>query len=116
MKKEFLCIIPAKGGSMRLARKNVADLCGRPLISYTIEAAKKSGLFEEVYVSTEDEEIAEVSRSFGATVPYKRPAELAKDLAGVVDVCLHMIEYLEQKGKSFATLFILLPTSPLRSV
>lgn len=113
--EEYLCIIPAKGTSTRFKKKNIADLCGRPLISYSIEAAKKSGLFKNVYVSTENEEIKRISESLGAVVPYIRPYELSKDPAGVVDVCLHMIEFLEGEGKHFRTLFILYPTSPLRT-
>ncbi len=116
LKEEFLCIIPAKGASTRLKKKNIIDLCGRPLIHYTIEAALKSGLFKDIYVSTEDDEVKAVSESLGTVVPYIRPEELSRDPAGVVEVCLHMIEYLESEGEHYETLFILLPTSPLREV
>jgi N-acylneuraminate cytidylyltransferase/CMP-N,N'-diacetyllegionaminic acid synthase len=115
LKRELLCIIPAKGASTRLKRKNIIDLCGKPLIYYTIEAARKSGLFKDIYVSTEDTEIKTIAEAFGAVVPYLRPEELSRDPAGVVDVCFHMIEYLEEKGEHYKTLCILLPTSPLRT-
>lgn len=113
MKGGNLCIIPAKGASTRLKRKNVVNLCGKPLLYYTVENAKKSKLFADIYVSTEDDDIKKVAESLGAIVPYKRPEELSHDPAGVVDVCLHMIEHLEREGKEFETLYILLPTSPL---
>jgi CMP-N-acetylneuraminic acid synthetase len=112
---ERLCIIPAKGASTRLRRKNAAELRGKPLIQYSIEAARASGLFREVHVSTEDAEIQRLAESLGAVVPYVRPEELARDPAGVVEVCLHMLEFLEARGGRFRTLVILLPTSPLRT-
>jgi CMP-N-acetylneuraminic acid synthetase len=115
LKEEFLCIIPAKGASTRLKKKNIIPLCGKPMIYYTIDAARKSGLFRDIYVSTEHAEVKKISESLGAVVPYKRPRELSIDPAGVVDVCLHMIDYLESRRKFYETLFILLPTSPLRT-
>ncbi len=115
LKEQFLCIIPAKGASTRLKKKNIVSLCGKPLIFYTIDAARKSDFFKDIIVSTDDEEIKAVSESFGAVVPYKRPEKLSHDPAGVVDVCLHMIEYLEEQGRHYEVLFILLPTSPLRT-
>ncbi|MEG6616505.1 acylneuraminate cytidylyltransferase family protein [Peptococcaceae bacterium 1198_IL3148] len=115
MTEKVVCIIPGKGGSTRFPRKNVYPLLGKPLIAYTIEAAKESDLFNDIYVSTEDEEIKEVSQKYGASVPYLRPEYLSKDPAGVVDVCLHMLDYLGQQGKVYDTLIILLPTSPLRN-
>lgn len=115
MKEKILCIIPAKGGSTRLPKKNVMKLCGKPLIAYTIEAALQSGLFGDVFVSTEDDEVVEIAKDYGATIPYKRPEELAKDPAGVVDVCLHMIDYFEAQGIYYTILCVLLPTTPLRT-
>jgi CMP-N,N'-diacetyllegionaminic acid synthase len=115
LSENLLCIIPAKGSSTRLKRKNIAMLCGKPMIAYSIEAARDAGIFDEIFVSTDDEEIKNISESLGAVVPYKRPEALSRDPAGVVDVCLHMIEYFEKNGKFYETLFILLPTSPLRT-
>jgi len=111
-----LCLIPARGGSRRFPRKNLAPLCGKPLIAYTIIAARASGLFDRVVVSTEDEEIREVAQAWGAEVPFRRPAELATDTAGNVDVCLDTLARLASEGERFDFLGCLLPTSPLRTV
>jgi CMP-N-acetylneuraminic acid synthetase len=108
-----LTIIPAKGGSTRLKRKNIAEIDGKPLIAYPIENAKRSGLCERVIVSTEDREIAEIARKYGAEVPFIRPIELARDPATVSDVCLHALEKMDSDGNIFKTLIILLPTAPL---
>jgi len=110
-----LGLIPAKGGSQRLARKNVLPLGGRPLIQWAIEAATKSGVFDKLLVSTEDREIAEMAISFGAQVPFMRTNDLARDPAGVVDVALHVIERLRQLGELFDVLIVMLPTCPFRS-
>lgn len=115
MSQRPLCLIPARGGSKRLARKNVAPLCGKPLIAYSIEAALESGVFDKVIVSTEDEEIAAVARENGATVPFFRPAALAADDVRVVYVCLHALDYFAERGHAYDTLCVLLATSPLRT-
>ena len=111
--KGILAIIPAKGGSTRLRRKNIAGIAGKPLIAYPIENAKKSGLCDKIVVSTEDIKIAEVARKYGAEVPFMRPLELARDPATVSDVCLHALEKIKKKGAVYRTLIILLPTAPL---
>ncbi len=111
----ILCIIPAKGGSTRFPQKNIALLNGKPLLSYTIDCAQKSHLMTDIVVSTEDESVKNIAEKYGVTVPYLRPSKLARDPAGVVEVCLHMIDFLERKGKKYQTLIILLPTSPLRT-
>ncbi len=80
-----IAIIPARGGSKRVPRKNIKAFHGRPMIAYSIQAALESGLFTRVVVSTDDAEIAEVARSWGAEVPFLRPAELADDHAGTVE-------------------------------
>ncbi len=108
-----LCIIPARGGSKRIPRKNVAELCGKPLIAYTIEAALRSGLFGAVVVSTDDAEIASVSRRYGAEV-MDRSSRLSGDRATVIDVCLDVVARCKKQGRRFRRLCILLPTSPLR--
>ena len=111
--KSVVAIIPAKGGSKRLRRKNIAVIAGKPLIAYAIENAKKIGLCDRVIVSTEDPEIAEVARKYGAEVPFVRPIELARDPATISDVCLHALEKIDKEGTVYKTLIILLPTAPL---
>lgn len=88
-----LCVIPARGGSKRIARKNIRAFAGKPIIAWSIAAARESGLFYRVVVSTEDEEIAEVGRHWGAEVPFRRPAELADDYTGTNAVVKHAIEW-----------------------
>lgn len=100
---------------MRLPRKNIMDLGGRPMIAYTIEAALECDLFEQVNVSTEDEEIAQIVREHGAAVPYMRPHDLATDQAGVVEVCLHMLDFFKSRGQTYDVMGVLLPSSPLRN-
>src|SRR6202034_3827976 len=112
----MLCTIPARAGSKRLPGKNLQTLAGRPLIAYTIEVARQSGLFETVYVCTEDEEIADVARSCGASVPILMPQELCGDLVASHIPCRHMASHLAGLGQSTDTLVCLQPTSPLRSV
>ena len=74
-----LCVIPARGGSKRIPRKNIKIFCGKPIIAYSIEAALNTDFFDEVIVSTDDIEIAEIAKSYGATVPFIRPKDLAPD-------------------------------------
>lgn len=93
-----VCIIPARGGSKRIPRKNIKDFLGRPIIAYPIEAAKKSGLFDRVIVSTDDEEIADVAKRFGAEIPFLRPKELSDDFTGTIPVIAHAIKELEKGG------------------
>lgn len=102
-----LCVVPARRGSKRLPEKNIADLGGRPMLAYTVEAALESGLFERVLVSTEDDAIAELAASLGAT-PHRRPVELAGDLVSATDVCL---EALQDED----AVVCLQPSSPLRT-
>ncbi len=109
-----LCVIPARGGSKRLKRKNIALLDGKPLVAYTIEAALQSEIFEQVCVSTEDEEIADLARHYGAKVPFMRPPELATDTTSVVQTMLHALDFYTNNGMDFDTLGVLLATAPLR--
>jgi CMP-N-acetylneuraminic acid synthetase len=111
-----LCLIPAKGGSTRLARKNVIKLGGRPLLGWAIDVARDCGLTDRIVVSTEDEAVAAVARELGADVPFLRPLHLARDPAGVVDVALHALTTLREQGDDYQTVVILLPTCPFRSV
>jgi pseudaminic acid cytidylyltransferase len=108
-------MIPARGGSKRVKRKNVRDLNGEPLISYTIKAANESDIFDEVIVSTEDSEIAEIAEDYGANIPFRRPSKLASDTAQVVDVVDHTLSYYEEQGIEFDHLAVLLATTPLRT-
>jgi len=110
----ILGLIPAKGGSVRVARKNLRILEGKSLLQWAIDSAENSGCLDRLVVSTEDEEIASAARACGAEVPFMRPAHLAKDPYGVVDVCLHALDVLECEGERFDHLVILLPTSPFR--
>lgn len=110
-KMKIVAIITARGGSKGLPRKNVLPLNGKPLIAYTIEAALKSHVFDKVVVTTDDEEIKNVSLAFGAEV-IDRPAELATDRASSIDVLVHAIESL--KEEQFTHFMLLQPTSPLR--
>ena len=109
-----LCLIPARGGSKRFPRKNVAPLKGRPLLSYSISAARASGLFEEVYVSTDDGEIARIAAAEGATV-LERPEALAGDQARVIDVALHALDVFEDEGRIYDNLCVVYATAPLMS-
>ena len=108
--KTFLAIIPARGGSKRLPRKNVLDLCGKPLIAYTIEAALKSKYIDKVIVSSDDEEILNISSNFGADI-IKRPIDLANDTATTFDTIKHTIDNFEK----YDYIVLLQPTSPLRN-
>lgn len=94
----IVAIIPARGGSKRIPRKNVKDFCNKPMIAWSIEAAKASGCFDQILVSTDDPEIADTARARGATVPFMRPAELSDDYAGTVPVIRHAVEWLDQHG------------------
>ncbi|MFA6530278.1 MAG: acylneuraminate cytidylyltransferase family protein [Candidatus Micrarchaeia archaeon] len=112
---EFLCVIPARGGSKGVPRKNVRLLGGIPLIAHSIRSALDSGIFPEVYVSTEDPEIAEVSRKFGAMI-IDRPQELAIDKAPMPPVIEHALSWAKAKnGVEPKFVFMLQPTSPFRS-
>lgn len=113
---KLVSIITARGGSKRLPGKNIKDLCGKPLIAHTIEAALQCNSIDGCYVSTEDASIASVSREFGADVIY-RPDVLASDSASSVDVIFHALMELETRLGVLPKAFVLLqPTSPLRSV
>jgi CMP-N,N'-diacetyllegionaminic acid synthase len=113
--QKVLGLIPAKGASTRLPRKNIRLLGGRPLIEWTIAAAKKSGVCSRIVVSTEDAEVAKVSRAAGADVPFDRPKNLAVDPAGVVEVALHALDALDAQGERYDVICIMLPTCPFRT-
>ena len=108
-----LAIIPARGGSKRIPRKNIRDFLGKPIIAYSIETALESGLFEEVMVSTDDKEIAEVAKKYGAKVPFMRSEENADDYATTVDVLVEVLQTFQQQGKDFESGCCIYPTAPL---
>ena len=108
-----VAIIPARGGSKRIPRKNMKMFCGKPIISYSIESALSSGLFDEVFVSTEDKEIADFSKSKGAVVPQYRSNKNADDYATTSDVLLEVISYYASQNKKPDLICCIYPTSPL---
>ena len=112
--KMNLCVIPARGGSKRIPKKNIKDFNGKPLIAYSIETAKKSGLFSKIVVSTDSEEIAKISENFGAKILW-RPKELADDYAGSTEVFEHAIKELNKNGE-FEYACMIYPTAPLLTV
>jgi CMP-N,N'-diacetyllegionaminic acid synthase len=113
----IMAVIPARGGSKGVPRKNIADLGGKPLIAYTIEVARKSKLIDAAIVSTDDAGIAAVARSLGADVPFLRPAELARDDSPDIDFMRHALEWVEtHRGWHPEIMVILQPTMPFRRV
>ncbi len=113
--KRILAVIPARGGSKGIPHKNIISLCRKPLISYTIETSKNSRYIDYIMVSTDDEEIAKVSKKYGADIPFMRPAELASDTSKTVDVVIHVIDELKKRKQLFDVLVLLQPTAPLRT-
>lgn len=110
-----IAIIPARGGSKRIPKKNIKSFLGKPIISYPIEAALKSKLFNEIMVSTDDEEIAEISKMLGASVPFLRSKKNSDDFATTVDVLLEVIEEYKKRGKVFDYVCCIYPTTPFIS-
>src|SRR5262249_36192083 len=111
----ILGLIPARGGSKGVPRKNIKLLCGRPLLAYTVEAALSSSFLSRVILSTEDEEIARVAQRFGVEVPFLRPQDLARDETPMLPVAQHALRFLEERDERFDALCLLQPTNPLRS-
>ena len=107
-----ICVIPARGGSKRIPRKNIKKFNGKPIIAYSIEAALKSNCFDQVIVSTDDDEIAEVAKKYGAQVPFLRPDELSNDYAGTIPVIKHAIEWMEDNKSSVENVCCLYATAP----
>ncbi|MCR5195044.1 MAG: acylneuraminate cytidylyltransferase family protein [Pseudobutyrivibrio sp.] len=112
----MIAFIPARGGSKGVPGKNIKEICGKPLIAWTIEAAKKAECIDRVIVTTDDEAIAEVAKKHGAEVPFMRPAELSSDTASAIDVYLHATEFvMNETGEKVDKFMVLLPTVPLRT-
>lgn len=114
-KKDILVVIPARSGSKGIPGKNIKKLHGKPLINYTIEAAKEIFENSQVIVSTDDKEIAEIAASHGANIPFLRPKELAQDDSSTRDVILHLVDYFELKKSMPSVIVLLQVTSPLRN-
>ncbi len=115
-KEKILAVIPARGGSKGIPRKNIKLLGGKPLIAWSIEVAKHCPLIDRVIVSTDDKEIANVAREYGAEVPFVRPEELAEDLTPTLPVIVHTVKWLEENEKYYCDSVILLaPTFPFRT-
>lgn len=111
-----IAIITARGGSKRIPRKNIKLFCGKPIIAYSIKAALQSGLFEEVMVSTDDEEIAGIAGEYGAKVPFMRSREGAGDYASTDDVLLEVLTAYKERGREFDAFCCLYPTAPFVTV
>lgn len=110
-----VAIIPARGGSKRIPRKNIREFCGKPMIAWSIEAATASGCFDRIIVSTDDREIAELAKQFGADVPFLRPPELSDDYAGTLPVIRHAVEWLQQQGEPVDYACCIYATAPFIS-
>ena len=107
-----ICVIPARAGSRRIPRKNIKEFNGKPIIAYSIEAALKSNCFSQVIVSTDDNEISEVAKKYGAHVPFVRPDELSNDYVGTIPVIKHTIEWMEDNNNYIENVCCLYATAP----
>lgn len=112
MTKRRLAIITARGGSKRIPRKNIKEFCGKPILLYSIEAALTAGVFEEVMVSTDDAEIAELAKKAGAAVPFLRSEETSNDYASTDEVIMEVLKEYEKQGKTFDSFCCIYPTAP----
>jgi N-acylneuraminate cytidylyltransferase len=107
-----IAVIPARGGSKRIPRKNIKDFCGKPMIAWSIEVAKASGLFDHIIVSTDDAEIADVAKQWGAEVPFMRPADLSNDHAGTTEVIAHATQWAIDQGWPVTAVCCIYATAP----
>ncbi len=107
-----ICIITARGGSKRIPRKNICEFCGKPMLAYSVECALESGIFDTVMVSTDDEEIAEVARAYGAEVPFMRSEATSNDYATTADVLREVLGEYKARGTEFDVMCCLYPTAP----
>ena len=111
-----IAIITARGGSKRIPRKNIREFCGKPIIAYSIEAAKGAGIFDEVMVSTDDQEIADISIKYGASVPFLRSPENSGDYSGTADVLLEVLREYQKSDQYFDVMCCLYPTAPFVTI
>ena len=107
-----VAVIPARGGSKRIPRKNIKPFCGQPMIAWSIKAAQDSGCFDRIIISTDDKEIADVAQQYGAEVPFMRPADLSDDHTGTTPVIRHATEWLGQNGPSPEAVCCIYATAP----
>lgn len=112
MSEKVIAIITARGGSKRIPKKNIKEFCGKPIIAYSILAALDSGIFDEVMVSTDSEEIAEIARAYGAKVPFMRSAKTSDDFATTADVLMEVLERYQEMGRTFDVMSCIYPTAP----
>ncbi len=118
MKKKYLGIIPARGGSKGIPHKNIKNLCGKPLINYTIEVANmaiEKGLLDRCIISTDSSEIADIARAAGGDVPFYRPDYLSNDTSKSVNAVMHALDFLEKNGEKYDAVVTLQVTSPMRT-
>lgn len=111
-----IAVIPARGGSKRIPRKNIREFAGKPMIAWSIEIAKASGLFDLIIVSTDDAEIAEVAKHWGAEVPFTRPEELSNDYTGTTSVIAHATQWLLDQGEHVSAVCCIYATAPFIQV
>lgn len=111
-----IAVIPARGGSKRIANKNIRPFCGKPMIAWSIDAARSSGLFNRIIVSTDSEEIAQIARSYGAEVPFIRPAELSSDHCGTMPVIVHAINEIRSTGSPVNRVCCIYATAPFITI
>lgn len=107
-----IAIIPARGGSKRIPRKNINSFCGKPIIAYSIEAARASGLFDRIVITTDDEEIADIAHEYGAEVPFIRPKNLSDDHTATLPVIAHAIKTLQEQGNTINAVCCIYATAP----
>jgi N-acylneuraminate cytidylyltransferase len=112
LEKKSIAIITARGGSKRIPGKNIKSFCGKPILAYSIEAAKESGIFDEIMVSTDSDEIAAVAAEYGAKVPFMRSARTSDDYATTADVLLEVLDEYEKRGETFQYMSCIYPTAP----
>lgn len=112
MEEKAIAVITARGGSKRIPKKNIKEFCGKPILAYSISAALESRLFDEVMVSTDSEEIAEVARKYGAEVPFMRSEATAGDFATTADVLMEVLEEYEKRERQFEYIACIYPTAP----
>ena len=105
-------VIPARGGSKRIPRKNVREFAGLPMIAYSINCAKRTGIFDRIVVSTDDDDIARIARDFGAETPFRRPPELSDDFTGTTEVIAHATAFLQSAGMALSAVCCIYATAP----
>jgi pseudaminic acid cytidylyltransferase len=110
-----IAIIPARGGSKRILRKNIRDFYGHPILKYSIDAAQRSGLFDKIIVTTDDAEIAEIAKSYNVEVPFLRPEHLSDDFAGTTAVVSHALKWLKEAGEKYEFVCTIYATAPFLS-